>query len=48
MQPPIVTDLAEYPNYATYANAITATGVGRAIPWYEKRTMFRFTIGKTF
>jgi outer membrane protein insertion porin family len=48
MQPPIVTHSDEYPNYATYANALQAAGVGQAIPWFEKRTMFRFTIGKTF
>jgi outer membrane protein insertion porin family len=48
LQPPIVTSLDSYPNYATYANAIRSTGVGQSIPWFEKRTTFRFTMGKTF
>ena len=48
LQPPIVTGLSSYPNYATYSYAVTSTGVGEAIPWFEKRTTFRFTIGKTF
>jgi outer membrane protein insertion porin family len=46
LQPPIVADRALYPNYATFANA--AASFGQAIPFFEKRTMFRFTIGKSF
>ena len=48
LQPPIVTSLNSFPNYATYANALISTGVGQAIPWFEKRSTFRFTVGKTF
>ena len=33
-------------NAATFANAVAA--YGQAYPFFEKRTMFRFTIGRTF
>ena len=46
LQPPIVADRALYPNYATFANA--AASFGQAIPFFEQRTLFRFTIGKSF
>ena len=46
LQPPIVADRSLFPNYASFTNA--ATYVGEAIPFFEKRTMFRFTIGKSF
>jgi outer membrane protein insertion porin family len=46
LQPPIVADRALYPNYATFANSVAS--FGQAIPFFEKRTMFRFTIGKSF
>jgi outer membrane protein insertion porin family len=46
LQPPLVADRALYPNYATFANSVAS--FGQAIPFFEKRTMFRFTIGKTF
>jgi len=46
LQPPIVSDRAAYPNYATFANSVAS--FGQAVPFFEKRTMFRFTIGKTF
>jgi len=48
VQPPIITHLSDYPNYATYAYAVGSTSVGQATSWFEKRTSFRFTIGKTF
>jgi outer membrane protein insertion porin family len=48
LQPPIVVDRSSFPNYATYANAVTSYGVGQPTPWFEKRSTFRFTIGKTF
>lgn len=44
--PPIATDLASFPNYATYANA--AKTFAQQVPYREKRTMFRFTISRTF
>ncbi len=46
MIPPIVADRASFPNNATFIQALM--GFGQAIPWFEKRTMFRFTIGRTF
>ena len=46
LQPPIVADRALYPNYETFQNSVAQ--FGQAIPFFEKRTMFRFTIGKSF
>jgi outer membrane protein insertion porin family len=46
LQPPIVADRAFFPNNATFLHAVTS--FGQAYPFFEKRTMFRFTIGRTF
>ena len=46
LQPPIVADRASFPNYATFVNSVAT--FGQAYPFVEKRTMFRFTIGRTF
>jgi outer membrane protein insertion porin family len=46
LQPPIVADRSSFPNNATFLNSIAT--YGQAYPFYEKRTMFRFTIGRTF
>ena len=46
LQPPIVADRSSFPNEATFVNAIAS--YGQAYPFFEKRTMFRFTIGRTF
>ena len=46
LQPPIVADRASFPNNATFLNSIAT--YGQAYPFFEKRTMFRFTIGRTF
>jgi len=46
VQSPIVADRSAFPNAATFANAVAA--FGQAFPFYERRTMFRFTIGRTF
>ncbi len=48
IQPPIVADRSMFPNAATFANALTNSTIGQAYPFFEKRTMFRFTIGRTF
>ncbi len=48
LQPPIVVDRTAFPNDATFLNAILSSGVGQSYPFYEKRSVFRFTIGKTF
>ncbi len=46
LQPPIVADRALFPNEATFLNAVAS--FGQSYPFYEKRSMFRFTIGRTF
>jgi outer membrane protein insertion porin family len=46
LQPPIVADRSSFPNYNTFINSVAR--FGQAYPYFEKRTMFRFTIGRTF
>jgi outer membrane protein insertion porin family len=46
LQPPIVADRSSFPNQATFINSVAS--YGQAYPYFEKRTMFRFTIGRTF
>jgi outer membrane protein insertion porin family len=46
LQPPIVVDRSAFPNAITFTNAVAQ--FGQASPWYEKRSTFRFTIGRTF
>jgi outer membrane protein insertion porin family len=46
IQPPVVADRAFFPNQATYNNAVTS--IGTAYPYFERRDLFRFTIGRTF
>ena len=46
LQPPIVADRSSFPNNATFLNSVAR--FGQAYPYFEKRTMFRFTIGRTF
>jgi len=46
LQPPIVADRSAYPNAATFNNAVNSYGT--AYPFFERRTLFRFTIGRTF
>jgi outer membrane protein insertion porin family len=50
LQPPIVVDRSTFPNEATFLNAIgnPTSGIGRPIPFVEKRSTFRFSIGRTF
>jgi outer membrane protein insertion porin family len=48
IQPPIVVDRSMFPNAATFQNALTNSTIGQAYPFFERRTMFRFTIGRTF
>jgi outer membrane protein insertion porin family len=47
-QPPIVADRTYFPNNATYENALSTYGIGLPIPWYEQRSVFRFSIGRVF
>jgi outer membrane protein insertion porin family len=46
LQPPIVADRSFFPNNQTFLNSIVA--FGQAYPFYERRSTFRFTIGRTF
>jgi outer membrane protein insertion porin family len=46
LQTPIVADRSAFPNNATFLHSISS--IGQAYPFVEKRTLFRFTIGRTF
>ena len=46
LQPPIVADRSYFPNTASYINAVVS--VGQPIPFFERHSTFRFSIGRTF
>lgn len=46
LQPPVVADRSMFANQATFIGAVARFGV--ATPFVEKRTLFRFSIGRTF
>ncbi|MGH9660476.1 MAG: outer membrane protein assembly factor BamA, partial [Bryobacteraceae bacterium] len=46
LQPPIVADRSYFPNQTTFINSVAS--FGQAIPFFEQRRSFRFTIGRTF
>jgi outer membrane protein insertion porin family len=46
LQTPFAVDRSIFPNEATYVNAITT--VGAPIPFLERHSLFRFSIGRTF
>jgi len=46
LQPPIVADRSLFPNAATFNSALAS--YGQAYPFLEKKTLFRFTVGRTF
>jgi outer membrane protein insertion porin family len=46
--PPIVADRSSFPNAATFIQALTSNSGMQPLPFFEKRTVFRFTIGRTF
>jgi outer membrane protein insertion porin family len=46
LQPPIVADRSSFPNASTFTNAVL--NFGQPVPWFEKKSTFRFTIGRTF
>jgi outer membrane protein insertion porin family len=46
LQPPIAADRSYFPNAATFNNAIAT--FGQPLPYFERITMFRFTVGRTF
>ena len=46
LQPPVVVDRSFFPNNATYNGALNSVGLPFA--WHERRSLFRFSIGRTF
>jgi outer membrane protein insertion porin family len=46
LQPPFVADRSYFPNNATFQQSLAI--YGQAQPFFEKRGMFRFTVGRTF
>jgi outer membrane protein insertion porin family len=46
LQPPIVADRSYFPNAASFTNSILT--FGQPSPLFERRSQFRFTIGRTF
>lgn len=46
LQTPIVADRSYFPNQATFINSVAQ--FGQASPFFEKRSTFRFSIGRTF
>ena len=46
LQPPVVADRSLFPNQATFLRSVALWG--QASPFFERRTTFRFSIGRTF
>jgi outer membrane protein insertion porin family len=46
VQPPIAADRSFFPNAATFNAALAA--YGQEYPYFDRRTLFRFTVGRTF
>jgi outer membrane protein insertion porin family len=46
LRPPVVADRSYFANQATFASALAQFGT--PIPYVEKKSMFRFSIGRTF
>jgi outer membrane protein insertion porin family len=46
LQPPIVVDRSAFPNAATFNSAVAQ--FGNAYPYFQRRSLFRFTVGRTF
>jgi outer membrane protein insertion porin family len=46
LQPPVVTDRSLFPNAASFVNAVAA--IGSPLPYRDRRSMFRFSVGRTF
>ncbi len=46
LRPPIVADRSLFPNHNSFINAVRP--VGTPLPYFERRSMFRFTISRTF
>jgi outer membrane protein insertion porin family len=49
LTPPVLVTPSMFPNEATYQSAVnTLQGLGLGIPFSEKHSTFRFSIGRTF
>jgi len=46
LQPPIAVNRSDFPNLATFTNALVS--VGQPVPFFERHSTFRFSIGRTF
>jgi len=46
IQGPILAPRSDFPNELSFLNA--QAQVGQVYPYYEKRTLFRFSVGRTF
>jgi outer membrane protein insertion porin family len=46
IQPPVVADRSFFPNNATFQSALSQFGL--AVPYVERHSLFRFSIGRTF
>ncbi len=46
LQPPIVADRSYFPNAATFNSAVVQ--FGQQYPYFQRRSLFRFTVGRTF
>jgi outer membrane protein insertion porin family len=46
IQPPFVADRSYFPNNATFLNSIAT--YGQPVPFFERRSQFRFSVGRTF
>jgi outer membrane protein insertion porin family len=46
LQPPIVADRSTFPNAATFTSAVAQ--FGQQYPYFQRRDLFRFTVGRTF
>ncbi|MYA80171.1 MAG: BamA/TamA family outer membrane protein, partial [Acidobacteriia bacterium] len=46
LQPPIVADRSFFPNRTSFVDGVTR--FGRALPFFEKPRIFRFTVSRTF
>jgi outer membrane protein insertion porin family len=46
LQPPFVADRSYFPNTATFLNSVAT--YGQPQPFFERHSLFRFTVGRTF
>jgi outer membrane protein insertion porin family len=46
LQAPVVVDRSMFPNEVSYQNAVAL--IGQATPYDERKSLFRFSVGRTF